>query len=190
MIRLYGKGSNRMYRLDTSQGSFTVKVLNLDRDRTVRHDDVFRLEQAAFGSGIPMPEPISADAEALVHRWVEGDTVPEEPVSRPFAFEIGEIVAHIHALDVAWTDVAVEHRTPRDWPELAERAAATGQPWADVLASAVNVLLAITDFVDTCERPGPVVLTHRDIHPVELAGSKRSAGRARLGDRRDAGSHR
>ena len=168
MTRLHGKGSNAMYRLDTDQGSFAVKALNLDRDWTFWHDDVFRLEQSAFAAGIPMPEPVSADAEVLVHRWVEGEKVPEEPVSRAFAFEIGEILAHIHALDVSWTDVSVEDPTPRDWLELAERAAATGQPWADVLASTVDALLAIADFVDTCERPGPVVLTHRDIHPWNL----------------------
>src|SRR5439155_278709 len=100
MTRLHGKGFNRMYRLDTDQGSFAVKELNLDRDWTFRHDDVFRLERAAFAAGIPMPEPISADADVLVHRWVEGEKLPEEPVSKAFAFEIGEILALIHALDV------------------------------------------------------------------------------------------
>ena len=44
----------------------------------------------------------------------------------------------------------------------------TDQPWADELADTVDALLAIADFVDTCERPGPVVLTHRDIHPWNL----------------------
>jgi Ser/Thr protein kinase RdoA (MazF antagonist) len=168
MTRVHGKGFNRLYRLDTDQGSFAVKVLNLDRDWTFRFDDVFRLEQAAFAAGIPMPEPISADAEVLVHRWVEGQQVPEEPVSREFAFEIGEILARIHVLDVTWTQVSIEEPMPRDWPELAERAAATGQSWADELAGAVDAFLAIAHFVDTCERPGPVVLTHRDIHPWNL----------------------
>ncbi|MEU4389633.1 phosphotransferase [Kribbella sp. NPDC023855] len=56
----------------------------------------------------------------------------------------------------------------RDWPELAERAAATGQPWADELGSQVETFLAIAQFVHTCERPGPVVLTHRDIQPWNL----------------------
>src|SRR3954451_23639036 len=163
-----GKGSNRVYRLDTDQGSFAVKALNVDRDWKFRPDDVFRLEQAAFAAGIPMPEAISANAEGLVHRWVEGDKVPEEPVSRTFAFEIGEILAHIHALDVTWTDVSVEDRTPADWPELAERAAATRQPWADLLAGTVDAMLEIAYFVDTCKRSGPVVLTHRDIHPWNL----------------------
>jgi hypothetical protein len=56
----------------------------------------------------------------------------------------------------------------RDWPELADRATATGQPWAGELASQVGTFLAIAHFVDTCERPGPVVLTHRDIQPWNL----------------------
>ena len=168
MARVHGKSSNRIYRLDTDRGSFAVKELDLDREVTILCDDVFRLERAAFAAGIPMPEPISASAEVLVHRWVDGDEVPEEPVSRSFAFEIGEILARIHALNVTWTDAPVEHPTPRDWPELAGRAAATEQPWANDLVGNVDAFLAIADFVDTCERPGPVVLTHRDIHPWNL----------------------
>ena len=104
MTRVHGKSSNRLYRLDTDQGSFAVKELNLvDRRWTYHADDVFRFEQAAFAAGIPMPEPISADPDVLVHRWVEGDKLPEAPVPAAFAFEIGEILARIHALDVQWT---------------------------------------------------------------------------------------
>jgi aminoglycoside phosphotransferase (APT) family kinase protein len=169
MIRVHGGFANRMYRLDTDQGSFAVKQLNLvDRRWTYRVEDVFRFERAAFAAGIPMPEPISASHYTLVHRWVEGEKVPEAPVSSAYAFEIGEILARIHALDVAWTHVSIEDPTARDWSELAARAAATGQPWADELASHVETFLAMAHFVDTCERPGPVVLTHRDIQPWNL----------------------
>ncbi len=59
---------------------------------------------------------------------------------------------------------------------LAERAAATGQPWADELADTVDAMLEIAYFVDTCEQPCPVVLTHRDIHPWNLL-ARRSTGR-------------
>jgi aminoglycoside phosphotransferase (APT) family kinase protein len=168
MTRVRGKSSNRIHRLDTDQGSFSVKELNPDRDWTYRHDEVLRLERAAFAAGVPMPEPVWADAEVLVHRWVEGERVPEEPVSRVFAFEIGEILARIHALDVAWPDVAVHHRAAADWPELVERAVATAQPWAAELAAAVDAFVEIAHLVDTCDRPGPVVLTHRDIQPWNL----------------------
>src|SRR3954449_3389623 len=134
MVRVHGGFANRMYRLDTDQGSFAVKELNLgDRRWPYPVEDVFRFERAAFAAGIPMPEPISASDRALVHRWVDGEKVPEAPVSAAYAFEIGEILARIHALDVAWTRVSIEDPTPRDWPELAERAVATGQPWADEL---------------------------------------------------------
>ncbi|MEV5966207.1 phosphotransferase [Kribbella sp. NPDC051952] len=169
MIRVGGGFANRMYRLDTDQGSFAVKELNLvDRRWSYRVEDVFRFERAAFAAGVPMPEPIAAGDDMLVHRWVEGEKVPEAPVSAAYAFEIGEILARIHALDVEWTDVSTEEPVARDWPELAERAAATGQPWADELASHVEMFLAIAHFVDTCERPGPVVLTHKDIQPWNL----------------------
>ncbi|MFF2548175.1 phosphotransferase family protein [Kitasatospora sp. NPDC058063] len=169
MTRVHGGFANRMYRLDTDQGSFAVKELNLvDRRWTYRVEDVFRFERAAFAVGVPMPEPISAGRHTLVHRWVEGEKVPEAPVSVAYAFEIGEILARIHALDVAWPGESIEEPTSRDWPELAARAAATGQPWAGELASHVETFLAIAQFVDTCERPGPVVLTHGDIQPWNL----------------------
>ncbi|CAM3892731.1 phosphotransferase family protein [Isoptericola cucumis] len=167
--RVHGGFANRMYRLDTDQGSFAVKELNLvDRRSTYRAEDVLMFERAAFAAGIPMPEPVSASSHTLVHRWVEGQKVPEAPVPAPFAFEIGEILARLHALDVEWPHASIEDPTPRDWPELAERAAATGQPWAEELASHVQTFLAIARFVDTCERPGPVVLTHRDVQPWNL----------------------
>jgi aminoglycoside phosphotransferase (APT) family kinase protein len=169
MTRVHGGYANRVYRLDTDQGSFAVKELNLvDRRWTYRVDDVFRFEKAAFAAGIPMPEPIAAGHDTLVHRWVEGQALPEAPVSAAYAFEIGEILARIHALDVEWVDVSLEEPTQLDWPELAERAVATGQPWADELVSHVETFLAIADFVETCERPGPVVLSHKDIQPWNL----------------------
>jgi hypothetical protein len=81
MIRVHGGFANRMYRLDTDQGSFVVKELNLaDRRWTYHVEDVFRFERSAFAAGIPMPEPVSADYDTLVHRWVEGGKAPEAPV--------------------------------------------------------------------------------------------------------------
>ncbi|WP_432970993.1 phosphotransferase [Dactylosporangium sp. CA-233914] len=162
MIRVHGGFANRTYRLGTDQGSFAVKELNLvDRRSTYHVEDVFRFDRAAFAAGIPMPEPISASHRTLVHRWVEGEKVPEAPVSEEYAFEIGEILARIHALDVDWTQMSIEDPTPRDWPELAERAVAPGQPWANELASNVETFLAIAHFVDTCERPGRSCCTRR-----------------------------
>jgi aminoglycoside phosphotransferase (APT) family kinase protein len=169
MAQVRGGFANRLYRLDTDLGSFAVKELNLlDRRETYRAEDVFRFEQAAFAAGIPMPEPILASDHVLVHRWVDGEKMPEEPVPAGYASEIGGILARLHALDVAWTAVPVEDPVPRDWPALVERATATGQPWAGELRSQAETLVAISRFVDTCERPGPVVLTHRDIQPWNL----------------------
>ncbi|WP_305788321.1 phosphotransferase family protein [Symbioplanes lichenis] len=164
-VRISGGFANRMYRLDTDQGSYAVKELNL---RPYRVEDVFRFEQAAFAAGIPMPEPIAASRHTLVHRWVEGEKVPEEPVPQAYAYEVGEILARLHALDVAWAPGPAEEPAARDWPELAGRATATGQPWAAGLTAHAETFSAIARLVDTCERPGPVVLTHRDIQPWNL----------------------
>lgn len=169
MVRIDGGYANRLYRLETDKGSFAVKELNLaDRRESYRLEDVFRFERAAFAAGIPMPEPISASHDTLVHRWVDGERMPEAPATHAYAFEIGEILARIHSLDIEWADAPIEARVPRDWRELAERATTTGQPWADELASAVETFVAIADFVERCQRPGPLVLTHRDIQPWNL----------------------
>lgn len=166
LTRVHGGFANRMYRLDTDRGSFAVKELNRRSDHHV--DDVFRFERAAFAAGIPMPEPISADPHTLIHRWVDGQKVPEAPVSAAYGFEVGEILARIHRLDVEWDHGPTEGPAPRDWLDLAERAAATGQPWAGELSARAGTFLEIAHFVDTCERPGPVVLTHQDIQPWNL----------------------
>jgi aminoglycoside phosphotransferase (APT) family kinase protein len=169
MSRVDGGFANRVYRLNTDQGSFAVKELNVvDRRWTYRAEEVFAFERAAFSAGVPMPEPISADERFLIHRWVEAEAVPEAPVSVAYAFEIGQILRRVHGLDVGWMTESVEDTPSGDWPELAERAAQTGQPWANELASTVDTFLEISRFIETCERPGPVVLTHRDIHPWNL----------------------
>ncbi len=167
--RIHGGFANRVHRLDTDQGSYAVKELNLtDRRRRYRAEEVFRFERAAFAAGIPMPEPVAVDPHTLVHRWVDGERVPEEPVSPAYAFEVGEILALLHTLDIEWNPESPDEPTPRDWPELAARATATGRPWAGELAARVEVFLAIADVVEGCERPGPVVLTHSDIQPWNL----------------------
>jgi aminoglycoside phosphotransferase (APT) family kinase protein len=168
MTRVHGGLLNRMYRLDTDLGSFAVKELNLDRDWTYHVGDGFRLERAAYGAGIPMPEPISAGHDALVHRWIDGAKVPNEPVSVAMAHELGGILACIHRLDVAWPTRTNDKPMPKDWPELAGRARTTGQPWADELTAQVETFLAIARFVDDAGRPRPTVLSHRDINQKNL----------------------
>ncbi len=167
--RVHGGFANRLYRLDTDQGSYAVKEMDVaDRRRRYRAEDVFRFERAAFAAGIPMPEPVAADHQTLVHRWVDGERVPEEPVAPAYAFAVGEILARLHGLDVAWTPEPAEAPTPRDWPDLAARATATGRPWAAQLTAQVDTFLAIAAFVEDCPRPGPVVLSHCDIQPWNL----------------------
>lgn len=169
MTRIGGGHANRTYRLDTDRGSFAVKELNLD-DRRWDYPvaDVFRLEQTAFAAGIEMPEPISAEGGVLVHRWADGDPVPEEPVPASFGQRVGRVLARLHKLGIDWPHPPVDDTVVADWPELADRAVATGQPWAAELRSRVTVLLEITDLVNSCHRRGPLVLTHRDVQPWNL----------------------
>jgi hypothetical protein len=73
MERVHGGLLNRMWRLDTDEGSFAVKELNLHRDWTYRPHDVLRLEVAAFEAGVPMPEPMPR--AALIGRRRSGRQV-------------------------------------------------------------------------------------------------------------------
>ena len=166
--RVHGGLLNRMWRLDTDNGSFAVKQLTADRGWTYRFDDVFRFERAAFAASIPMPEPIAANETMLVHRWVEGDKVPHEPVSPALAHEIGMILARVHGLDVPWSHVSIEDPMPTEdeWRALAERA--VDQPWAPELSAAVPAFGAIGRFVDAAGRPEPIVLTHKDLSQKNL----------------------
>jgi len=88
--------------------------------------------------GLRAAEPISADADLVVHRWVDGSKVPEEPVRVSYAFEIGEILARVHSVGVEWTHVSIEDSMPTDWPELAARAAVSQQSWARELLAVPN----------------------------------------------------
>lgn len=168
ITRVHGGQLNRVWRFDTHDGAFAVKELNLDRGWTYRHDDVFRLERAAFDAGVPMPEPVAANETVLIHRWVNGEQVPLEPVGADFAREVGGVMARIHALDVPWSHVSIPDPSPTedDWAALAARAAA--QPWVDELASLAPVLGAIGRFVDDTGQPDPIVLSHRDVSQKNL----------------------
>lgn len=167
--RVRGGGANRLYRLDTERGSFAVKELNLrDRREAYRMAEVLRLERAAFAAGVPMPEPVDAVGGVVVHRWVNGAPVPEAPAPPPFAHAVGGALATLHALDVAWEHGTAVEPVVHDWEELTDRAVASGQPWASELVAQRRTFEAIARFVETCERPGPVVLTHRDVQPWNL----------------------
>jgi hypothetical protein len=73
--RVHGGFANRMYRLDTDQGSFAVKESNLlDRRWPYRADDVFRFERAAFAAGVPMAEPNSPAGSRCSSRWPGSST--------------------------------------------------------------------------------------------------------------------
>jgi hypothetical protein len=188
MTRVDGGLLNRMWRLETDQGVFAVKELTRDRGWTYRPDDIFRLEQAAFAGGIPMPEPISADTEVLVHRWVEGSKVPEKPVRASFAFEIGAILARLHALDIEWTHVSIEDPMPTDWPELATAAVASHQPWADELLDAVDSFSCDRRVRRRVRAPWSCRGDAQRHQPTEPPQRGRSSGRPRLGGRRPAAS--
>ena len=187
MIRVHGGFGNRMYRLDTDQGSFAVKKMNLvDRRSAYPVDDVLRFERAAFDAGISMPEPISASQHTLVHRWVEGERVPEAPVPAEYGFEIGETLARLHSLDVAWAHASIEDPTRT---RLARACQGGGD---DQTALGRRTRLPRRDVPRYCSLRRHLRATRArradpQGHPtVEPARSRGSAGRARLGALGDA----
>jgi Ser/Thr protein kinase RdoA (MazF antagonist) len=151
--------SNDLWRVDTDTGRYAVKVMRTNADAPDFRPNVeaaYAVERAAFGAGVPCPEPVSVDGRCLatvgpelvrVHRWVDG-----RPVSPPDWLEqAGALAARIHAvadhveapLDDrprgadGWADLAGHpdvptalaarlHRHASDLAELEEGTAASG----------------------------------------------------------------
>ncbi len=178
---------NRMWRVETTRGAFAVKEMNLGlNDFEASLPRAFRLEQAAFAAGVPMPRPIPvagtgrccADIPGAgdrltavrVHAWVEGAQL-ENSTRHPAetAARSGQILAQIHALRmkadvspaVVLGVIGGEH-----WALLAERAERSGCWWTDELRNLLPVLADLEAYVVAARGdPTELLLSHRDSDP-------------------------
>ena len=186
MTPVAGGLTHRLWRLETSRGTFAVKVL--DRtwgppDLEAWYERAFTLERAAFAAGIAMPRPVPAaatggclaqvnradgqKATVRAHAWVEGESLrndavyPADDVAR-----VGGIVARIHALGMAAGVTAREALRIEGeayWRTLALRAEAQRAPWTDDLRAYLPVIAEAEAYIAAAHADRlPLLLGHRD----------------------------
>ena len=165
--------SNELWRVETSTGTYLVKVMRVNADRPEFESNIeaaYGIESMAYAHGVPCPEPVPArpgkclariDGQWLrVHRWVNG--VPPGPGE--YAEEAGRLLARIHSS--AATDLAPLEDEPWDeegWASLAD-AAGMAPDLAPTLRGAAQLLAELE--ADTTAAPGmvvPQVPSHGDL---------------------------
>lgn len=185
-----GGWSNTVLRLATTEGAYAVKVLRNTWGEPRWRDwlaEGWRVELAARGAGVAMPEPVpgpkgevSLDVVAdggpvavRVHRWVVGArTVPREPVGVPLALWVGATLARVHGLALRPLDPSlyagrVGLTGAEVWPDLVARSREQRAPWTDALAAAEPVARRAAALLEPWD-PGGELLGHGDADQKNL----------------------
>ncbi len=184
-----GGWSNQVLRLGTTAGEWAVKVVRnpWGEPRWLEWlAEGWRLEQAALAAGVPAPEPVPVEGWPVapvpvagedplpvrVHRWVEGERVPREPVGADVARWVGQMVARVHgqALRPERPDLHVGRpglTTADVWPSLVERSASAGAVWTAALAAAEPWAWRATALLDPWA-DADAVLCHGDLDQKNL----------------------
>jgi Ser/Thr protein kinase RdoA (MazF antagonist) len=187
-----GGWSNRVWRLTTTRGDYAVKELRnaWGEPRWLEWlAEGWRLELAARAGGVAMPEPIanrrtgqptayvarsegSGEAPVRLHRWVESEPVPREPVGPDLARWVGRTLATVHALALRPTAAdlysgRVGLTTADVWPDLVARSRAVGAPWAEDLAAAEGVARRASELLVPWD-PADEILCHGDVDQKNL----------------------
>jgi Ser/Thr protein kinase RdoA (MazF antagonist) len=186
MTPVAGAWSNRVYRLETTAGTYAVKEL-LDpwgeRRLAERIAEAWQVELAAIAAGVAAPEPVAApgggpvveiaraqgpDAVVRVHRWAHGVPAGTGPVTAEVAAWAGGVLARLHGMRlrprVRGVFPVPEAAAAREWPRLADAAARAAAPWAPAFRAVQPDVEAIARLVRAGgHRPGNEVMSHADI---------------------------
>ena len=192
LVPVVGGWSNRVFRLDTTHGSYAVKELrNAWGEPRWRDwlDEGWRVERAARGAGIAVPEPVSnpvtgsavaelgrADGSGpvpvRVHRWVDSVAVPQDPVAVELGRWVGAALAALHAcalrpLSADLYRGRVGLTTAEVWPELVARSAAVDAPWTAGLVRGGPLVRRASSLLGTWDADDEV-LCHGDVDQKNL----------------------
>jgi hypothetical protein len=169
-------------RLETDRGMFAVK-----RNTSPPNPIALKVERAAVAAGIALPRPIetiagmpvatySSEAGELwvrVYPWVEGEPGEWGEVSEESSFAVGRLMAQIHGLSVADTDLDEPRWVPpgtSGWNALVRNAIAQKRSWAALLEEKVPFLVDAERYLERAvsQKRSP---SQRDYHPPNVIKS-------------------
>ena len=172
---------HRMWRVETQNGTFAVKVLNpeimLRSDALQNFRVAERVARAAYDGGIPAVTTRTAGDDpwfesngfyVMVFDWIDGRTLLPEECTLEHAGNMGELLLRLHSLDIPidglepsiWSPVAQDV-----WERHIEKARQSvscwGLPCEGLLRDVINWCRA---FGATAGRlPEQMVVSHRDL---------------------------
>ena len=149
---------HRMYRLETDQGCYAVKILDAGIMRKPGVQDEFRraerIAKLFASAGVPAVTALDlegdtvqdvGEATVIVFPWLDGYMLPFGPVTIEQARHIGAVLGRIHALDLQVPGLPLPvFSTYADahWEALVRQAASASMEWADDPASLLIELRA------------------------------------------------
>jgi Ser/Thr protein kinase RdoA (MazF antagonist) len=166
-------GRNRVWRLDTMEGTFAVKD-TIEELLPADPGESLRIERCAFEGGVPaavpLPSTTGASYEPLdgrwyrCHRWIDGTAKQNEETTTNDARQMGAVVAQLHRLAVPVVPLQEQPASPfgrSHWRRLAgRRPEAT---WARLIRDDLDAIVRADAFAasagDACE-----VGSHRDLN--------------------------
>jgi thiamine kinase-like enzyme len=172
---------HRVWRLDTTQGTFALKQLNAAIMQKLHIHDSYRLSEhiaaAMAAQGIPAVVALSCDGDPLqiigndtviVYRWIEGETLSAEAVEPERGRMIGALLARMHALHLQFAALPLpewEHFCDDDWDLLTVHAYDMGIPWATPVRAVMHRLIEWSKLSEQAgEKLGQnYVISHRDL---------------------------
>jgi len=172
---------HRMWRLDTTQGTFAIKQLNPAIMRKPFIRDSYRLSEHIAGAmathGVPAVAALNCDGDTIreiegstvmVYRWIEGETLSAEAVEPGRARQIGALLGRMHALNLQFPALPQpewEHFRDDDWDMLTFHAYDGGISWATPVRA---VMHRLSEWSRLSEQAGAklshmYVVSHRDL---------------------------
>lgn len=177
---------HRLWRLDTTQGTFAVKQLNPAILQKPHIRAIYRfsecIAEAMVAHGVPAVAALSCDGDpvqeiegrtVMVYRWIEGETLSAEAVEPERAGQLGTLLGHIHALNLQFPALPQpewEHFRDDDWDLLTVHAYDGGISWATPVRAVMHRLI---EWSRLSEQAGEklshtYVVSHRDLGPKNV----------------------
>lgn len=167
-------------RLDTDRGTFAIKQFTVPP-----RPAALAVEWAALRAGIPMPRPIpttsgqpaatypvtSGSVWVRAYSWIEGEPGDWGRVSESASFDVGMLMARVHALPVMTEDLvedAWESPGEDGWRVLAAEASARRLAWAELLVEKISLLVEAERRIRLARSRERMSPSQRDYHPPNV----------------------